>query len=292
MESRTVVFSPIRQAPKILSLFLRGLEKVLLESGVRIWFYDDNDSQDSRTLLENFRTLSNNVSIINSLCPSAGMYVKNENTHIWNDQLVDRIISIKNNAIELFLQSDYDAIFLVDSDLILHPQTIKHLQSLDLPIVSEVFWTKFSRTDPYKPNVWDIHSAQFKSAENLLRLREHGVYEVGGLGACTLIQREPLERGVNFSRVMNLDFWGEDRHFCTRASCLGYQLFADTNYPPFHVYRSPMLEEATSWFENGCAPDYFSKWLGKGWEADIQEMFLPKKQSFLSRIFRRLASLT
>ena len=40
------------------------------------------------------------------------------------------------------------------------------------------------------------------------RLTEPGVYEVGGLGACTLIHRQALLRGVNYKRIYNLSFWG------------------------------------------------------------------------------------
>ena len=68
-----------------------------------------------------------------------------------------------------------------------------------------------------------------------------GTYEVGGLGACTLISNKALKAGVNFSRMHNLTFWGEDRHFCLRAVSLGFPLYADTRYPAYHIYRESAL---------------------------------------------------
>ena len=72
----------------------------------------------------------------------------------------------------------------------------------------------------------------------LHQLRIPGVYEVGGLGACTLISRKALQAGVNFSTIKNLSFWGEDRHFCIRAVALGFDLYVDTHHPAYHIYRS------------------------------------------------------
>src|SRR5690606_16569030 len=40
----------------------------------------------------------------------------------------------------------------------------------------------------------------------------------------------------------NISFWGEDRHFCIRAQALGFDLFVDTNYPAFHIYREDDLQ--------------------------------------------------
>ena len=77
-----------------------------------------------------------------------------------------------------------------------------------------------------------------------------GVYGVGGLGACTLIKRNVLEAGVNFSKISNLSFWGEDRHFCIRAIVLGFPLHVDTHLPAYHIYRSSDIEGALEFLED------------------------------------------
>lgn len=57
-----------------------------------------------------------------------------------------------------------------------------------------------------------------RTYESINKLRKPSVYEVGGLGACTLIHKTAIEKGVNFDKVKNFTFWGEDRHFCIRAA--------------------------------------------------------------------------
>jgi len=69
-----------------------------------------------------------------------------------------------------------------------------------------------------------------------------GVYKVGGLGACTLISRNAISKGVSYDEIYNITFWGEDRHFCIRAAALGIELFVDTHFPAFHIYRRSDLK--------------------------------------------------
>ncbi|RYD03050.1 hypothetical protein N752_21810 [Desulforamulus aquiferis] len=72
-------------------------------------------------------------------------------------------------------------------------------------------------------------------------LARPGTYKVGGLGACTLMSRNALAKGASFSEIYNLSFVGEDRHFCIRAVALGLELYADTHYEPYHIYRESEL---------------------------------------------------
>jgi hypothetical protein len=218
-------------------------------------------------------------------------------SHQWNQENISRVAAMKNRAIEVFLKSDYTHLFLVDSDVILHPATVEHLLSLDLPIVSEVFWTKWmGEQDVWAPQVWDIHPYAHSSVENIIRLRVPGQYEVGGLGACTLIRRDVLEaihipwQGA-FTPIPSVSMEGEDRHFCIRASAHGFGLFADTHYPPFHVYRKSQLEEAVIWLGAGAPPEYFREtWLTDEWTDELRSR--EKQQLQIHRsggVSRRLA---
>ncbi|WP_243137681.1 glycosyltransferase family 2 protein, partial [Desulfofundulus thermobenzoicus] len=70
------------------------------------------------------------------------------------------------------------------------------------------------------------------------------------LGACTLISRRAMLMGVSFSEIYNLGFIGEDRHFCIRAAALGLELYADTHYPPYHIYRESDLAGLAAYKEH------------------------------------------
>ncbi|WP_350063114.1 glycosyltransferase family 2 protein [Peribacillus frigoritolerans] len=81
------------------------------------------------------------------------------------------------------------------------------------------------------------------------QMRTPGVHKVGGLGACTLISQKALKAGVNFNRIENLSFWGEDRHFCIRAAALGISMYVDTHLPAYHIYRDSDLEGAMEFLD-------------------------------------------
>ncbi|WP_353615324.1 glycosyltransferase [Virgibacillus sp. 7505] len=141
-------------------------------------------------------------------------------------------------------------------------------------IISCIFWTQWQPGTQALPQVWlkdeyeqfthhrgealsDTERAA-RHQEFLEQMRKPGTYEVGGLGACTLITREALNKGVHFGEIPNLSFWGEDRHFCIRAAALGISLFVDTHYPAFHLYRKTDLAKlpAFRWEHNWPGHNY------------------------------------
>jgi hypothetical protein len=232
---RVITFTPVRQTPQILSLFLERLAV----RGCESWFYDDNDDPESAALLEG-QIVLDPIDL-----PDAG-YKREITTHLWPGDAVERVAAIKNHAIDLFLKTDATHLFLIDSDVILLPGTVDHLLELDVPVVSSVYWSRWQPNRPWMPNVWDGGHYEFKSAASLIRLAEPGHYEVGGLGACTLIERTVLEQ-IRFEPVLNFPMRGEDRWFCMRAGVHGIPLLADTCLTPFHVYRDDQLAEARRW---------------------------------------------
>ncbi|MFZ3373218.1 MAG: glycosyltransferase, partial [Desulfitobacteriaceae bacterium] len=188
-----------------------------------------------------------------------GDYPRDESTHYWQEDLIWKVARYKDLFIKIALDEKYDYLFLVDSDLYLAPNTLPHLLSLKKDIVSEVYWTRWKPELIPLPQVWQRDQYTLyesrrgeplseeemnkKTQEFLNLLSRPGTYKVGGLGACTLLSRNALERGVSFQEISNLGFIGEDRHFCIRAAALGLELYADTHYPPFHIYRESELRK-------------------------------------------------
>lgn len=229
----TITFSPIRQTPAILERFLARL------SG-EVWVYDDNIDPESSALLRDA-----DVRILAPIdLPTDGY--KRETTHEWPAGAISRVAAIKNYAIDRFMETSSNHLFLVDSDVILQDHTVGHLQGAGLPIVSLVYWSQWNPGGPWLPNVWDESHYQFRSRESITRLTSPGHYEVGGLGAATLIEREVLER-IRFDPVPNFPMWGEDRWFCMRAGVHGIPLHACTHMAPFHIYRDEQIEESDGW---------------------------------------------
>lgn len=255
---KILVGSPIRQSPAILSLFLKSLEELYKDNlQVDYCFVDDNVDEQSTEILYDFQKRNGNVTILKA-DKTKEQYVKNEITHIWSESLIDKVANLKNKIIQEMLDKNYDYMFFIDSDLILNQETLTHLVKQDKDILSEIFWTKWNPQDTVDlPQVWLQDSYNlYKLAPNeaptnelvtqkvlnfIRMLRQPGVYEVGGLGALTLIKRTVFEAGVNFSTIHNVSFKGEDRHFCIRAVVHGFKLHVDTHYPAYHIYRESDL---------------------------------------------------
>ena len=131
---------------------------------------------------------------------------------------------------------------MVDTDLILHPNTLIQLLSSKKKLIANIFWTQEKPNSNYFwANCWDYDQYTQVNVKEWLR---KGVYEVGGTGACFLISREVIEKGVNYSPISNLKFiHGEDRYFCIRAVCNGFKIYIDTHYPALHLYRPSIYED-------------------------------------------------
>lgn len=256
-----LTFTPVRQNPEVLELFLRRLD----EQGCESWFYDDNDNETSTGLLQD-RTILPPIDI-----PQTTDYRRSAEAHAWGGNSVPRVAQIKNYAIEQFLKTDASHLFLIDSDVILLPGTVDHLLGLGVPAVSSVYWTRWQPTQPFMPNVWDGGEYNFKSGESITRLAKPGHYDVGGLGACSLIEREVLER-VRFDPVPNFPMWGEDRWFAMRAGVLGVPLLADGCLTPWHVYRDGDLEAGRLW-TTATAEAWKRDNLGQQWAGQFRGQF-------------------
>lgn len=269
MGEKILISSPIRQCPEILSEFLLSIKELNISGmSVDFLFIDDNDNLASSMLCDFDANGISKTTIIaaDELIKFSPGYQYNDG-HNWNHTLIERVTIFKNHIIKVAIDGDYTHLFLVDSDLVLHPETLRRLLSLQCDIVSNIFWTKFSAYDNFLPQVWLMDqrslfdSSDPKTKNSIYRtvkikefietLKIPGTYKVGGLGACTLISRRVLEAGVNFSGLYNISFWGEDRSFCIRAVSAGFELFVDTYYPAYHIYRKNYLAGISGFKKNG-----------------------------------------
>jgi hypothetical protein len=225
-----IAFSPIRQHPEVLELFL----KHMAVQPVDLWVYDDNTDPESSLILK--RSGIRILPRIAGLPRSA--YRRAEDTHKWDVPTYQRVARIKNAAISRFLRARSDALFLIDSDVLLRRGTITHLDTAQVPIIASVYWTKWFPHVGRGPNSWT------RTPEPL---REPGHHEVTGLGACTLIRREVFNRGIRFIAPSHLAREGEDRWFCYHAIQAGFKLMMCSHMEPFHVYRDSEIGAAVEW---------------------------------------------
>jgi hypothetical protein len=267
-KKKILIGSPIRQKPAILKEFLQSLEEVIqITNECNYLFVDDNDNAESTWMLAEFagKMAGKCLIVENQNKKSAEPYICNEITHYWHDSIIWKVASFKDFIIQYAREKNYDYLFLIDSDMVLHPNTIEQLIASNKDIVAEIWWTNWHPNTAKGPSVWlyDTYTMyevrggnlteeeiQKRQNEFLQKLLTPGLYEVGGLCACTLVSKKALHAGVKFERIKNLSFWGEDRHFCVRALVLGLELWVDTHYPAYHIYRESELAGVASYKEN------------------------------------------
>lgn len=247
---RILLCAPAREPAPVLARFLAGIA-ALDPAGCTVdWLLaDDNDDPAASALLEAARNPHGTVRVEPVDPATRPPRPEGGDMHHWTAILADRLGAVKDHMLRAALAEGYDATFLVDADLVLQPGTLRVLLAAERDVCCEVFWTAWRPGEEERPNVWlrDQYwpwdapagdpeaTAEARSLFGLLR--QPGVHEVGGLGACTLVRRCALEAGVRFERVRNVSWWGEDRHFCLRAAVAGIGLWADTHCPPQHLYR-------------------------------------------------------
>jgi hypothetical protein len=166
-----------------------------------------------------------------------------------------RVGQIKDHILNFARQNRAEAVWLVDADLISDPMTLSSLWSIPEQVVSSVYWTRWvippgDEHPPIHagPQVWlahpyQLHGMGLEEWEFRRRLVTRQLTEVAGLGACTLIRRGALMKGVSFAPWPGNNLpgigQGEDRHFCMRAQALHVRLWADPWPDQFHVYHRP-----------------------------------------------------
>ncbi|WP_417733314.1 hypothetical protein [Rosistilla oblonga] len=282
MMKKILLFSSLKKDKVILDLSINSWLQLNENDDFKldILLYDDNFDTESSDFIVQKVNAHKNIKLINLNIDLKDNY---KGDHQWNTIQIDRISKIKNEAIQYAIDNNYDYLFLVDADLVLNPNTLSHLINLNKHFVFEVFWTLFFNEPYYKPNAWDYHSWAYYNEETLIKLAKKGTYEVGGGGACTLLSKEILLKGLNFNRLQSLNFDGEDRHFCTRAQALGYSVFVDTYYPAYHIFNTSQIGEAKDWFINGAKPSFFSNWLTENWSNKVIK-FYQKEKCFFSKL--------
>lgn len=295
-KNKILVGSPVFQSPDILKAFLCSLKELSCgASSMDYIFVDDNTDERSSRQLALFERKSSNVTVLQGKDKSS--YTCDDESHHWDDSLMLRVAGYKNDIIRYAIDNEYDELFFVDSDLILHPDLILHLERQQKEVVSEIFWSQWHPGLPQEPNVWlfdeydlvpkqlgeelGTEEMEIRQRGFLEKLKEPGIYEVGGLGACTLIQRSALQKGVSFAPIHNLTIHGEDRFFCIRAAVLGIGLFVDTAYPAYHIYRESDLKGVSDYVQQ-CSP--------KHQRARIMLSMIVKNEQgrYLSRVLKSL----
>lgn len=230
-----MICSLVRDRDWILPKYLEHLTNLdYPKSKIKYYFIINNSSDNSQAILEQFQKENKEVYIDFHEFKDI-----NHQEHSWNKYKLQHMAYMRNKCLQKARELNVEYLFSVDTDVLVDSRVLNHLIKTDKKIISPVFWASWDKNSKEKkfPQVWERGGYEISQHFlNLLRSKK-GIFEVGGLGACTLIHKSVWNAGVNYHRVKTLpsEMNGEDRDFCTRASVHGFKLWASTYYDTVHI---------------------------------------------------------
>ena len=243
---KILITAPVHQNEKVFKEYLWSLNNLEIpdEYEIHKYFYLHNCEELKNFLKFNeYEIISNDIKVEQSNI-----------THIWTNNNFNIVAEMRNKALQKAREENYDYVFSVDSDVILHKTNLKELLQDEKDIVAKMYWTVFDSNFPYyaMPNCYDYISYEgkrvFKKGINSLKFL--GIHEIGVVGACTLIGKRILnEPLINYSpiEIFSYSKW-EDYAFCVKAHSLipDVKIFIDNIHSPKHLYRE---EDYIQWIQ-------------------------------------------
>lgn len=259
---KILVGAPVRKNATVLKAHLDSLIAQELPPRVKLdfCFVDDYPQPDpAQQVLADFVAAHGGRVLKSGFSGPVDFTDQHPVTHQWTATAMNRVGAIKNGLLKECLTGQYDFLWLVDSDLILDKTTLASMLAAQKHVVAAVYWTRWN-TDPKicaGPQVWlkpvyqlglpHYPESEFRRVLGVERKLER----VGGLGACTLIARQVIEKGINFSKPPDFPsggLWdGEDRHFCEWARRMHVELWADAWPDIMHLYHPQQVEMIPEW---------------------------------------------
>ena len=229
---RVLITAPLRQDADVFEAYQNGLDRLEIPEDTEVSrFFVVNDCDEVIPHIRNAEYI---------VADTGETYQKTSNDHLWTLDLMWKMGELRNRTIQEMLLYGFDYWLSIDTDIVVDPKTLKTLMDADKDIVSEIFWTQ-APNGKYWCNAWMVDQSMGMPEE----WRKPGLYRCGMTGALTLVKRRVFEAGVDYTRIPNIHqaLRGEDRHFCVRAACAGFELWIDSHCPARHLYTRRLYEE-------------------------------------------------
>ena len=243
---KILITAPIHQDIKIFKEYLWSLNRLEVPEGYEVhkYFYLHNAGNLKKFLQPNEYEIFNDNSKIQ----------QSNITHIWLQENFTAVAQMRTKALEKAKKENYDYIFSVDSDVILHKNSLKELLDKQKDAIAKIYWTAWDSNSPaiLMPNCYDgrAENGQLIYFENYNNLKVIGTYEVGVTGAAILLSSKIFNESlINYYpiKILSTSYW-EDYSFCIKCKCIipNLKFYIDTLHPAKHLYRE---EDYNNWIK-------------------------------------------
>lgn len=143
----------------------------------------------------------------------------------------------------LLVKANSDFIFSVDTDIMVRPDTLRHLLSFNVDYISAHICNGFIVEKLNGKRTYDYTNALYNIPET--DRHPHYPYEATGLldcsfsGACFLASKKAYKSGSVFSQHI----LGEDYPFCKGLTDRGFKIYCDANHKLAHLMDLDLLEK-------------------------------------------------
>lgn len=244
---KILITAPVYQDIKIFKEYLWSLDRLEIPEGYEVhkYFYLYNANNLKKCLQSNEYEIFNNKIELK----------KNDIKYIWEQKDFDGISKMRTMALIKAREENYDYVFNVDANIILHKKTLIDLISRDKDIIGKIYWTSFDEERPWNaiPNCYDDRDREHRLIyrNNLIHYKFIGTYEVGVINGVTLISskifKEPL---INYYPIKILSSsYSEDYSFCIKCKCIfpNIKIYIDTLHPAKHLYTKEDYDNWMKW---------------------------------------------
>lgn len=243
---KILITAPIHQDIKIFKEYLWSLNRLEIPEGYEIhkYFYLHNAENLKKFLQpDEYEIFKDNTKI-----------EENDRTHIWRQENFSAVSQMRTKALQKAREENFDYIFSVDSDVILHKKSLIDLIFEQKDAIAKMYWTAWDSNQPwnYMPNCYDgkDENGRIIYFNNLNNYKSIGTHETGVTGAAILISsrifKEPLITYYPIE-ILSTSYW-EDFAFCTRCKCVipDIKFYIQNFHPAKHLYRK---EDYENWIK-------------------------------------------
>ena len=235
MGKRILIAAPVHASEIMFQEYLNSLNHLIIPEDCEVekFFILHNSSDLKKYLKENeYIEINNNIKVTKEV-----NLIKN-----WDKNCLNFVARMRSYLLNYASQNNFDYLFTVDSDILLHPKTLVQLLSDDKAIVGNMIWTKMgseiSAICGEKEN-WSAYT-------NNSFLTKPGLYPIGWTCACVLINSKIFNNpNINYIPIPGVDNTEcEDYAFCLKILC-NYpeeKVWIDTHYTARHLYHEKDLE--------------------------------------------------
>lgn len=235
---KIMICSLINNRQWFLKYFLNTILSIDYDKNNIVYYFVVNNSHDDVfKLIEEFKKtieLKWNINI-EVIIDVYNFDITKKHEREWSTSLLHHMGIMRNMCLNKSKELKCDFLFTIDSDIVVPKYLLKQLIARELPVVSPVFFAKWSINNcvKNKPQLKGLNWE--KEDEHKMYCYGSKFYEVGLLGAITLINMKYIGNKIDYSFWRNNQFWGEDANFCTKLSIEGIKLYGDSSFDITHL---------------------------------------------------------